>query len=292
MPTKPLPLPPSTTRLLDLPVARIVIGALAAALPTILTMIVIQHALDKSMRQIWPFLLCAALCVAGYALYVRMVEQRRVTELSGAGAGAGRELSLGAAIGAAVFVAVIGAMFAGGVFRVVASNSWSTLIAPFAELIFVALFEEILFRGILFRIIEKSLGSWLSLLLSSALFAVAHLPNDGVTVLAVAVTAMAGVMFGAAYMLTRRLWLAIGIHFAWNFMSDAVFSLPTSGHAAKGLLQGQLSGPDWLSGGAYGVEASLVTLVVDGAAALLLLMAAIRRGHVMAPYWRRAAAVA
>lgn len=289
MPTMPLPHSPSTTRsarLLAIPVSRIVMGAVAVGLPTILAMILIQQ-LDKPLRQIWPFLLCAAMCVAGYALYVRVVEQRRPTELSGAGAA--RELGLGAAIGAAAFLVVIGAMFASGVFRVAAASSWGVVIAPFAELMFVALFEEVLFRGILFRIIEKSLGSWLSLLLSSVLFAVAHLPNDGITVLAVAVTALAGVMFAAAYMLTRRLWLAIGIHFAWNFMSDAVFSLPTSGHPAKGLLQGQLSGPAWLSGGAYGVEASAVTLVVIGGVTLLLLAGAIRRSHVMAPNWHRAA---
>ena len=286
--TVPLSHSPSTTRsarLLAFPLSRIIIGALAVALPTIVAMILIRQ-LDKPLRQVWPFLLCAALCVAGYALYMRMVEQRRVTELSSAGAG--RELGLGAAIGAATFLAVIGAMFASGVFQVVGTNPWGVMIAPFAELIFVALFEELLFRGIVFRIIEKSLGSWLAVLLSSVLFAVGHLPNDGITVLAVAITALAGVMFAAAYMLTRRLWLAIGLHFAWNFMSDAVFSLPTSGHAAKGLLQGQLSGPAWLSGGVYGVEASAVTLVVIGVATVLLLAGAIRRGHVMAPYWRRA----
>jgi membrane protease YdiL (CAAX protease family) len=269
------------------PVARIVLAALAAVLPAILAMMLIQHSLDKPMRQVWPFLLCAALCVAGYARYVHVVEQRRVTEL--AGAGAARELGLGAAIGAAAFLAVIGALFASGAFRVTGTHSWSVLIAPFAELVFVALFEEILFRGILFRIIEKSLGSWLAVLLSSVLFAAAHLPNDGITVLAVAITALAGVMFAAAYMLTRRLWLAIGLHFAWNFMSDAVFSLPTSGHPAKGLLQGQLSGPAWLSGGAYGVEASAVTLVVIGLVTLLLFAAAIRRGQALAPYWHRPA---
>jgi membrane protease YdiL (CAAX protease family) len=240
----------------------------------------VQQTLEKPMRQVWPQLLCAALCIAGYALYVRKVEKRQLTELSRAGAG--RELGAGLAIGAAVFLIAIGAMTASGVFHIAGANRWTALLSPFSELILVAFFEEILFRGIIFRIVEKSLGSWLALLLSAVLFALAHLPNAGISVLAVAVTAVAGLMFGAAYMVTRRLWLVVGIHFAWNFMSDAVFSLPTSGHPAKGLLQGQLSGPDWLSGGAYGVEASLLTLVIIGAATLWLLMVAERRGQLIA----------
>lgn len=279
----PLPLSPSlsrSARLLALPVSRVVIAILATVLPVALTMFLVQQTLEKSMRQVWPQLLCAALCIAGYALYVRKVEKRQLTELSRAGAG--RELPAGLTIGAAVFLIAIGAMMASGVFHVAGANRWTALLAPFSELILVAFFEEILFRGIIFRIIEKSLGSWLALLLSAMLFALAHLPNASISVLGVAVTAVAGLMFGAAYMVTRRLWLVVGIHFAWNFMSDAVFSLPTSGHPAKGLLQGQLSGPEWLSGGAYGVEASLLTLVVIGAAALWLLKLADRRGQFIA----------
>lgn len=281
MSTLPHSQSPSATRsarLLAFPLTRIVIGIVAVALPTIVAMMLVRQ-LDKPLRQVWPFLLFAALCVGGYALYARKVEQRRMSEL--ARAGAGRELGVGMGIGAAAFLAIIGAMAAGGLFRVVGINPWSVLIAPFAELAFMALFEELLFRGILFRIIEKSLGSSLAVLLSAVVFAAAHLPNDGITLLAVAITAVAGAMFGAAYMVTRRLWLPLGIHFAWNFLSDAVFSLPTSGHPAKGLLQGQLSGPAWLSGGAYGVEASALTLVVIGALTLLLLAGAKQRGHVM-----------
>ncbi|QJQ05486.1 CPBP family intramembrane metalloprotease [Undibacterium piscinae] len=122
--------------------------------------------------------------------------------------------------------------------------------SPFSEMLLVAFFEEILFRGIIFRIVEKSLGTIASLFISAILFALAHLPNAGISLLGIEVKAVACLMFCAAYMDTRRLWLAVGIHFAWNFMSDAVFSLPISGHQAKGFLQGRLSRPEWLSGDA------------------------------------------
>jgi hypothetical protein len=131
------------------------------------------------------------------------------------------------------------------------------------------------------RIPERSLGSWGALVLSSVLFALAHLPNEHVTALAVANTALAGLMFGAAFLATRRLWLAIGMHFAWNFLSDGVFALPTSGNPGRGYLQGQLSGPEWLSGGAYGLEASALSFGALALASAFLLRHAIRAGHIV-----------
>jgi hypothetical protein len=70
-------------------------------------------------------------------------------------------------------------------------------------------------------------------------------------------------MFTAAYMLTRRLWLCIGIHAAWNYTLGSIFSIAVSGNqSSAGLINGTLTGPDWLTGGAYGLEASVGTLLV------------------------------
>ncbi|MES2759344.1 MAG: type II CAAX endopeptidase family protein [Pseudomonadota bacterium] len=291
MSTLPLPHAPSSSRsarLLTQPLVRLLIGALAVAVPVILTMVLAQQIPDKSLRQLWPSLLAAALCVTGYAWYVRKVERRAVDELSAAGAG--RELGIGVATGAGLSLLVLGALYAAGSFEITGQAPLAVVLKPLTAMVMVALFEELLFRGVLFRVAEKSLGSLLALALSGIVFAATHAPNANSTLLTAAITLFAGVMFGAAYMTTRRLWLAIGIHFAWNFTSDGVFSLPTSGNAANGLLQGRLSGPDWLSGGAYGIEGSVVTMVVIGAAAAGLLLVAVRRGHWVMPKWRRAAA--
>lgn len=277
-----------TARLLKMPVIRLLIGTAAVLLPVALFMALTQHFVDKSLRQVWPHLVSAAICVTGYVIYVRKVEQREAVELSRAGAG--RELAMGAAFGALIFLLTVGAIAAAGGFHITGYAPWTVLIKPFAEMILVALFEEILFRGVLFRIIEQSLGSSLALALGGLIFAVTHMPNDHSTLLTFVITALAGVMFCAAYMATRRLWLAVGIHFVWNFMSEAVFSLPVSGHPAKGVLQGRLSGPEWLSGGAYGIEGSVAALAIIGAAALWLLVLAARRGRFIAPAWRRRAA--
>lgn len=259
---------------------RIVLAILATCVPIAIVMVLAHQIPDKSLRAVWPQLLAAALAVAGYLAYVRRIEVRRADELGVQGLW--RELAAGMALGGLLLVAILGVLAAAGSYRILGVGSADRLLKAAAEMALVALAEEIVFRGVLFRIPERALGTRFALLLSGVLFALAHLPNENVTMLAIANTAMAGLLFSAAYLVTRRLWLPIGLHFAWNFLSDAVFSVPTSGHPAKGLLLGRLSGPEWLSGGAYGVEASAVTLVALGASTVVLLTLARKRA------WRQA----
>lgn len=278
------------TRFLAFPMVRIVVGIVAVAAPVVLTLWLAHAALDKSMRVMWPQFLAAALSVAGYCFYVQRIERRPIAELSRTGAW--RELAQGAFGAAALLVLTMGALFAARSYQVTGSNSWTVLIVPIAELVLVAFFEELIFRGILFRIIEKSLGSWIALGLTALIFAVSHLPNEGVTVLAVAVTAVAGVMLGAAFMATGRLWLAIGMHFGWNYTLGTVFSVAVSGHPGKGLVQGTLIGPEWLTGGAYGIEASVAGLAAVSLASVFLMALARQRGRVVPPYWKQKTDVA
>ena len=152
--------------------------------------------------------------------------------------------------------------------------------------------EEIMFRGILLRHLETMLGTWAALAITSLLFGAAHLGNPDATLFAAFAIAMeAGILLGAAYLVTRRLWLAVGIHAAWNFTQGWVFSIPVSGHAAPlGLLITRRVGPDWLTGGDFGLEASAVALVVATGAGLLLLHRAVRRGDIHPPMWRQSSA--
>lgn len=247
---------------------RMLLALLAVCIPVAIVLILSQKIPDKSLRAYWPPLLAALLGYLGYVRYVRKVEQREVSELGLPGAA--RELGMGLVVGALVFLATLGVAAAGG-YQSTGLGDPLVLLKAGAEMVFVALIEEILFRGIVLRISERSLGAWGALALSSVIFALAHVPNDSITLLGVFNTLIAGVMFGAAYLATRRLWLTIGMHFAWNYISDGVMGLPTSGHPARGLLQGQLTGPEWLTGGAYGLEASAVTLVVLAVTSMLLL---------------------
>lgn len=138
--------------------------------------------------------------------------------------------------------------------------------------------SRLLIRGVIFRIAEQAWGSRRALVLSTGIFVAAHLPGE-ISLLGVLVTAAASLAFTAAFQVSRRLWWPIGMNFAWNYLFSAVFSVPVSGHEAKGWLHGSLDGPEWLSGGAYGVEASAMALLVWAVAGALLLRQAHTRGR-------------
>jgi hypothetical protein len=89
-------------------------------------------------------------------------------------------------------------------------------------------------------------------------------------------------------MVTRRLWLAMGFHMAWNFTQSGVFSGVVSGSdSAPGLIKATIQGPDLLTGGSFGLEASVIACVLCTTTGVLLLRMAIKRGHVVRPPWSR-----
>ncbi|HKX42228.1 MAG TPA: type II CAAX endopeptidase family protein [Burkholderiaceae bacterium] len=225
---------------------------------------------------------------AAYRLYVRLIERRPGVEFGRQGAL--REFGSGLALGAALFSAVIGVLGALGSYRVAGWRGPQVLIAPLAISIGAAVIEELLFRGVIFRIVEATFGTWIALAISALLFGAAHLGNENASWLAAAAIALeAGVMLGAAYVLTRRLWLPIGIHAAWNFTQGGIFSVAVSGGKTTGLLEATLTGPEWLTGGAFGAEASVVAMVLCTALGVWLLVLAAWRGRFIAPFWMRRA---
>jgi uncharacterized protein len=274
-------------RVLTFPLVQIVVAIVFIAIPfAIVSTPFNLFVTDKALRRVGALLL-AAVVLGSYWAYVRIVEKRPVTELSGSRAT--RELGLGLAFGALLFSVTMGILLALGVYQIAGNNGWQIMLASAPACILAGVLEETLIRGVLFRILEKSLGSWLALGISAAIFGILHLLNPGATLLnAAAISIEGGVLLAAAFMLTHRLWLCIGIHIAWNFTQGGIFSVAVSGGESKGLLQSRMIGPDWLTGGRFGAEASVVALVVCAAAGVTLLMLAIKKGNVVRPFWASA----
>lgn len=229
-------------------------------------------------------LIVAGLVIAAYWILRRFVEGEPVDDLTGPGKT--RELLIGIGVGAGLFatVATIAALV--GVYRHDGFNDWRTVWPLLAIAITSGVGEEVLLRGIIFRLIEKLGGTWIALAVSAAIFGAAHLFNPAsswVAVIAIAIEA--GILLGAIYMLTRRLWAAIGLHAAWNFTQGWVFGVPVSGFKLPGLVQGRTSGPEWLSGGAFGLEAGAIALLVAGSAGLWVLWVAVRKGEIRKRSW-------
>ena len=272
--------PPLWRRVLTFPLVQIVVAILFVAIPfAVVSTPFNLFVTDKPLKRVGALLL-AAVVLGAYWAYVRIMEKRAVSEL--AGTRAARELGVGLALGALLFSATVAILGALGVFQITGKNSWQIMLAILPASILSGVLEEVLIRGIVFRILERWLGSWVALGISAVIFGVLHLLNPGATLLdAAAISIEAGVLLAAAFMLTRRLWLCIGTHVAWNFTQGGIFSVSVSGGASKGLFQSRMVGPDWLTGGAFGAEASVVALVVCLAAGIVLLILAIKKGNVV-----------
>jgi membrane protease YdiL (CAAX protease family) len=273
-------------RLFDFTPVRMVVAIFATALAGGLATAFVGEAAGGRFHEGWPEACGALVSLVTYALYVRLIERRRVDELAGRGALA--EAGLGLASGAALVGAVMGVLALAGAYRFggidAAQATPAALATGFAQMAFVAVLEELLTRAIVFRLLERVLGSWAALALSSVLFGLGHVPNNpDASALSFAIVVVAGAFFGAAYLATRRLWLCIGLHAGWNFTLGHVFSIAVSGHPrTPGLLVGTLDGPAWLTGGAYGLEASLLTLLALTAVGAGFLRRAAARRHLVA----------
>lgn len=228
-----------------------------------------------------------ALVLAVYKLAIAQLGERPKDDLQLHDLG--RNLGLGLAIGAGLMGAVVGVAALTDVYNIVGKGGTAELARYLiAASLIPAFMEELLFRGILFRWIEEFAGSWAALAVTAALFGFAHILNPNATWFSsFAIAVEAGVLLGGAYMLTRSLWMPIGLHAAWNFTQGFVFDVPVSGVEGNGLVEAKLSGPELLSGGAFGLEASLVALVIATAAGVGLVALAVRRGELMQPWWVR-----
>jgi membrane protease YdiL (CAAX protease family) len=233
-----------------------------------------------------------ALAIAGFAVYAAYafaIELRPVSEL--ALPGMGRQLGTGILIGAGLYTVCELILMALGIYRITGLNAWTFMIPAIAMALSSGVFEELLFRGVLFRSVETWFGSWAALVVSSLVFGLTHLINPEATLEgALFIAIEAGILLAAAYMLTRRLWLSIGFHIAWNYTQSAVFSGIVSGNEpVQGLIRSTVSGPDFLTGGNFGVESSVLSLLLCTTTGIVMLVMAVKRGKIVPPIWKRGA---
>jgi hypothetical protein len=176
----------------------------------------------------------------------------------------------GSLIGSLMVTTVTIILAALGCYEALGINTHCQLLELVPGLIAAAIFEEILFRGYVLQTIERASNTKIAVIASSLLFGAAHFNNfhQGVPLFdqIVSCTALgldAGLLFCAAYLYTRRLWLAAGLHAFWNIFEGPVFGTPVSGmYMGEPLIFSGLNGPPWLTGGVFGPEASIVELLV------------------------------
>ncbi|MBC7603080.1 MAG: CPBP family intramembrane metalloprotease [Ramlibacter sp.] len=280
-------------RLVYSPLARIVIFLLMSV-PAAAAMIFASKALGINLKD-YPALTLVLQLIAflgAYLILVYKIEKRRPAEL------AWRKVVphgvAGVCFGAAFISATIGVMWLMGNYVVTGAGVDVDWVKPLIVVgLGAGIFEEILFRGVLFRITEEGLGTWPALAISALFFGFAHIMNPGATVWAsFAIAVEAGVLLGLVYHLSRSLPLVIGIHLAWNFVQGTVYGVPVSGGTAKGWLVSTRPGNDWLSGGVFGAEASVVAVALSLIASLWMLNFAYKRQTIFLRQWGAKKAIA
>jgi membrane protease YdiL (CAAX protease family) len=272
------------------PLARIVIATLFVGVGVATGQVILNllraafSITDTSVSNLLAFLLVTPAAYSAYWRYVHSVEKRDLTELRGANAF--KEFGLGSLTGFGLFGFVVATLCLLGFYRVTGSTFvLLSLVGALAGAFVSAFAQELVFRAILYRITEEWLGTWWAVAISAILFGLIHLSSAGATIFsAFAVALQAGILLAAAYALTHRLWVALGLHAFWDFANDGVFGVGVagqSGQALHALLQASLKGPDLFTGGALGVEASLITVVIVATVGVFMLWKARQRGLVI-----------
>lgn len=203
-------------------------------------------------------------------LLVRMYEESRLSAFGMAwGTSSGREMLIGLAGGAGSAAAICAFALITHMARLELAppSPGSSLVGSVSNVLFVlvliafgAVGEELMFRGYAFQLLVRTMGEFAAVLPTAVIFGVAHMGNHDVTALAIFNTVGWGILLGYAFLITRALWLPIGLHFGWNA------AMPLLGANLSGITMGihyslHWSASDWLSGGAYGFEGGVLATV-------------------------------
>lgn len=226
----------------------------------------------------------AVIAIAVYSLMVWLAEGRKPTELAPGPAIGG--ILIGLLIGLVVFAAVMAVLIGTGLYQF----TWlgpAPMWTGSALSVQSGVIEEVMARGIILRLTWRAFGPWAAFIFSAGLFGALHLGNDNASVwAAVCIAVEAGLLLGAFYALTGRLWVSIGLHAGWNFTQGTLFGAAVSGTDFGGAIArstAKAGFPQWLTGGEFGPEASAPALVICTSVGLATLWMAWKAGRFARP---------
>jgi membrane protease YdiL (CAAX protease family) len=220
------------------------------------------------------------------SLYVRFVEKRKAYEISREKSVV--EFGLGFFISFALVGFMVLLMVLLGYYRVTELDSPQIIVDSFFFFGMGAFLQVLAFRVVLFRLFEELLGSWFAFVLVAAIFGVAHFANPNAGLWSTLALIISDILLVAAFIYTRRIWLVWGIHMGWNFFQDGIFGMPNSGITSfQSWIQPAISGPEWITGGSFGIEASVIAVCLSLGVAIVILKMSINKKQIVSPAWKR-----
>ena len=278
-------------RVFHFPLTRIFIGVIAIVAAALIAQVGMNAllklaAIGEEHKNLIVAVVTAAFTLVTYIYLFKYYERRTITELSTSGFA--NNAITGFFTGFLILSLVILVMYLGNAYTIKSVNPVSFLLPAFSVAVSSAVFEELLFRGVIFRITEEKLGSAWALVISSSIFGFGHLGNPNSTLFsAVAIVIEAGLLLGAAYIYSRNLWLPVFIHFAWNLSEGGIYGTSVSGTGiSKSLINPVVNGPELLTGGSFGPENSLPAVIFGVLAAALFLWKAGKKKTWVKPSWK------
>ena len=235
---------------------------------------------DSYLINIPIFLITAVILLLLYNLLIRYLEDNDACKIAPR-----KDISSignGLFIGFSYFIIVTVTMSLCGYYHIKSIQfDWEKQLFSFTLFFLVAVSEEIFFRGILFRMINKRWNIWAALVISALIFGGLHILNDNATLWSsIAITIEAGSLLGAAYAYSKNIWLPIGIHWIWNYTQGNILGFPVSGEDnVTSIITPEISGPQWLTGGSFGAEASVISAVIGLLISLWFIRKTIQQGH-------------
>ncbi|HFI2447523.1 TPA: lysostaphin resistance A-like protein [Streptococcus suis] len=202
-------------------------------------------------------------------IWARFVEKSPWLGLGMTKKGAFKDFMLGWGIGAAMLITCVLLMWGFGAIRISSVQFSPQLFGEFLVLVLAwsvqGTTEELLARGWMFSSLSAKHNIPVGLLISSLFFTFLHLGNNAISLIPILDLTLFAILACLVMLKTGNLWVIGGIHAAWNCFQGNVFAFPVSGNqAGQAFIAVETSGPDWLSGGAFGVEGSVISLIVQG----------------------------
>jgi len=276
-------------KILNFPLTKIILGLLLCFAAFIIAQQLVGKildltSLDKNYRNLIKGIIASSFVIFTYIFFYEKYERREIGEFSSKGLL--KNILLGVLIGTTLQGLTILVIYFWGDFHIISVNPFSFIITPFAVAFSVAIFEETLLRGIIFRIVEVKFGSYISLLISAIIFGAVHLTNSDSSVISSICIGIVGFMFGASYIYSRSLWLPIAIHFSWNFVQSGIFGAITSGNEqTSSLFNTKISGAELITGGAFGPEGTIQAILFWLIVSIIFMVLITKQRKIIMPFW-------
>jgi membrane protease YdiL (CAAX protease family) len=279
-------------RILTFPLLQIILGIIFINIPTFILRSITQLILSVLSIQNVTITSFVLFCVRSlsvyflYLLFIKIFEKRKAEEVSITFSSI-KEFIFGGLLGLTTIILVIVMMWIIGSFSITGVNTSATLFQSFLYHSFFAFLQDIIYFALIFRIIEKNLGSWFAIVLSSIIFGFKHLLFPGFTLWSViAQTLEAGILFSALFIITRKIWFIFGFHLVWNYIQYGFF-LGFKSEGLIALFNPEFSGSRLITGMPVGFEASIVTFFIGTALGVYYLIKSHQKGNFILPYWKR-----